>query len=307
VHPVREDDPPPEELLAEVEILSSLDYLPEPEDVPHLKWIHFLSAGIDQHLDHPLLHTEVKVTTSSGISAPQVAEAALAYSLALARRLPKLFADKGAKLWPEDRLARYQPQELRESTVGVVGYGSIGREVARLFHSLGATILATKRDLKQLEDQGFIREGVGDPYAELPERLYPPEALASMASLCDFLVITLPLTNRTRGMINKEILAALKPSTFVIDVSRGGVTNHGHLLSALNERQIRGAALDVFPVEPLPESSPLWELPNVIISPHIAGFSKTYYEHASALLAENLKRYVSDQPLLNRFDPERGY
>lgn len=307
VHPLREEEPPPEALLAESEVLSSLDFLPDPEDAPNLKWVHFLSSGIDQHLDHPLLHTDVQVTTSSGVSAPQMAEAALAYSLALSRRLPRLLADKAKKLWPDDRLERYQPGQLRTSTVGIVGYGGIGREAARLFHVFGATILATKRDLKQLEHQGYIPAGLGDPYAELPKRLYPPEALASMASLCDFLLIAVPLTDRTRGVINKEIFAALKPSAFLIDISRGGVTNHGDLISALNQNQIAGAALDVYPVEPLPESSPLWEMPNVILSPHIAGYSKAYYERASALLAENLKRYISGQPLLNRFDPQRGY
>jgi phosphoglycerate dehydrogenase-like enzyme len=306
-HPLRADDDPPEELLSQVEVLSTFEYLPDPEDTPHLKWVHFLSAGIDQHLDHPLLQSEVKITTSSGIAASQMAEAALAFSLALARRLPRLLNDKASKTWPEDRYARDQPRELRDSTVGVVGYGSVGREVARLFHNFGTTVLATKRDLKQLRDPGYMPEGLGDPDAELPKRLYPPEAVASMASLCEFLVVSVPLTAHTRGMIDVQVFEAMKPSAFLIDISRGGVTNHGDLISALNEKRLAGAALDVFPIEPLPESSPLWDMPNVLISPHIGGYSKSYFERATTLLAENLRRYVSELPLLNQFDPQHGY
>lgn len=305
--PLHDEEDPPEELLNRVEVLSTFDYLPDPEDAPHLRWIHFLSAGIDRHLDHPLLHSEMKITTSSGISASQMAEATLAFSLALARRLPRLLKDKASKTWPDDRFSRYQPRELRGCTVGIVGYGSAGREVARLFHSFGATVLATKRDLKQLRDQGYRREGLGDLEAELPKRLYPPEAIASMASLCDFLVISVPLTANTRGMVDRQVFEAMKPSAFLIDVSRGGVTNHADLISALNEKHIAGAALDVFPIEPLPESSPLWDLQNVLISPHIGGYSNLYFERATTLLAENLRRYISEQPLLNQFNPQHGY
>jgi phosphoglycerate dehydrogenase-like enzyme len=305
--PLGDDPDPPEELLSQVEILCTFDFLPDPEDAPNLKWVHFLSAGIDRHLDHPLLESEVRVTNSSGIAASQMAETTLALSLALARRLPRLLRDKAAKKWPEDRFGRYQPGELRDSTVGIVGYGSVGREVARLFDSFGATVLAIKRDLKQLRHKGYMPEGLGDPEADLPTRIYPPEAIASMASLCDFLVVCVPLTAQTRGMIGKRVFEAMKPSAFLIDMSRGGVTNHGDFISALNEEGIAGAALDVFPIEPLPESSPLWELPNVLISPHIGGYSKSYFERAAILLAENLRRYIEDQPLLNQFDSQLGY
>jgi D-2-hydroxyacid dehydrogenase (NADP+) len=128
-----------------------------------------------------------------------------------------------------------------------------------------------------------------------------------MASLCDFLVIAAPLTPETRGMIDRRVFEALKPTAFLIDLSRGGLVDHAVLVEALAEKKLAGAMLDVFPVEPLPDGSPLWEMPNVLLSPHIAGASGDYYERATELFAENLRRYLSDQPLLNLYDPQRGY
>jgi len=128
-----------------------------------------------------------------------------------------------------------------------------------------------------------------------------------MASECDFLVLTVPLTPETRGLVNAKVFESMKDTAYLIDVSRGGVVDQGALVEALREETIAGAALDVYPVEPLPESSPLWELPNVILSPHVAGTSGQYLERAADLFAENLRRYVANEPLLNRYDSKRGY
>jgi phosphoglycerate dehydrogenase-like enzyme len=236
-----------------------------------------------------------------------MAEYALTAILALGRKVPALLADQAQKKWATDRFERFRPAELRGSTVGIVGYGSIGREIARLCRALGAHILAVKRNLKDLEDEGYLVEGLGDRRGELAERIYPPQALRSMASLCDFLVVCAPLTSETRGAVNQGVLETMKPSAFLIDISRGGVVDHGALVEALSQNRLAGAALDVFPAEPLPESSPLWDMPNVILSPHIAGSSPHYFEQAADLFAQNLRRYLSDQPLLNRYDPARGY
>lgn len=307
VHPTSSGEDIPEELLADTEVLYTLHALPEPEAVPELRWIQFHSAGIDHIVDHPLFLADIQVTTLSGAAVPQMAEFAMMAMLSLGHKLLDLTTDPPEKRWGENRFQRYQPFELRGSTVGIVGYGSVGREIARLCYAFGATVLVTKRDLKNLTDSGYRLEGVGDPAANVPERLYPPEALRSMASLCDFLVVTVPLTATTRGMIGAEIFDALKSSAFIIDVSRGGVVDHGALLDALKSEKIAGAALDVYPVEPLPESSQLWEIPNVILSPHIAGSSAFYNERAIDLFAENLFRYLSDRPLYNLFDPDLSY
>ena len=158
-----------------------------------------------------------------------------------------------------------------------------------------------------LDQEHYSPEGLGDPQADLVQRIYPPQAVASMAELCDFLVVTVPLTPETRGMIGAKVFQSMKSNAFLIDISRGGVVDHGALIDALNNSNLAGAALDVYPVEPLPESSPLWEMPNVILSPHVAGASPRYYEKAADLFATNLRRYLSEQPLLNLYDPEKGY
>ena len=168
-------------------------------------------------------------------------------------------------------------------------------------------MLATKRDLKTLDVSGYILEGMGDAQADIPERIYPPQALPSMASECDFLILTVPLTPETRGLVSTKVFENMKDTAFLIDISRGGVVDQGALVEALREGVIAGAALDVYPVEPLPESSPLWELPNVILSPHVGGTSGQYLERAADLFAENLRRYVANEPLLNRYDAKRGY
>lgn len=307
VHPARTGQDLPADLLADVEVLYTLHALPEPASVPNLRWVQFHFSGVDAIVDHPLLHTDVLVTSLSGASAPQLAEYALAGMLALGRRVPRMVADKAARRWSDDRFERFRPVEMRGATVGIVGYGSAGREVARLCRAFGATVLAVKRDLRSLDDQGYRLKDLGDPSAELAERLYPPQAVASMAALCDFLVITAPLTPETRGMVDRRVFETLKPTAFLVDLSRGGLVDHAALVEALTEKKLAGAMLDVFPIEPLPESSPLWEMPNVLLSPHIAGASGDYYERATELFAENLRRYLSDQPLLNLYDPQRGY
>jgi phosphoglycerate dehydrogenase-like enzyme len=298
----------PEGALDQVEVLYASFELPEPERLPNLKWVQLHFAGMDHVVDHPLLsHEGIAVTTLSGAAAPGVAEFVLMSMLALGRRLTTMMRDKAAHRWAEKRFERYRPVELRGSTVGIVGYGSIGREVARLCQNLGATVLAVKRDLKSLKHEGYRFEGLGDPHADIPERIYPYQAIGSAASLCDFLVIAVPLTAETRGLVDEKVLERMKSSAFLVDVSRGGVVDHGALVEALSQGALAGAALDVYPIEPLPERSPLWEMDNVILSPHVAGTSGRYFELAMRLFAENLSRYLAGKPLLNRFDAERGY
>jgi len=307
VHPAKTAEDLPEELLPEIEVLYTISALPDPEMVPKLRWIQFHFAGVDHVADHSLLRSDLQVTTLSGAAVPQIAEFALMCMLASVHRLPVMMKDSAETRWAKDRFERYRPSELRGSTVGIVGYGSVGREIARLCCAFGASVLATKHDLKRLDDIGYTLNGLGDPGAELPDRLYPPQALPSMVSSCDFIVITVPLTPQTRGMIDESVLGGIKPTAYLINVSRGGVVDHGALVEALNENRLAGAALDVYPVEPLPDSSPLWGMPNVILSPHVAGTSEHYYERAAELFAKNLHRYHVGRPLLNLYDPDRNY
>jgi phosphoglycerate dehydrogenase-like enzyme len=298
----------PLDLWERVEILYTNRVLPIPEQAPRLRWVQFHWAGVEHVVDEPLLaKPEVIATSLSGASAPQMAEYVLMQLLTLGHRLPDLMTSQKRAEWPRDRWDRFAPLELRQNVVGIVGYGSIGRQVARLLQPFGAIVLATKRDVRHPEDTDYIPEGIGDPSGSLVHRLYPAEALRSMLKECDFVVITVPKTPATSGLISTAELAVLKSTAFLIDVSRGGVVDQNALIQAFRERKIAGAALDVFPEEPLPASSPLWKLPNVIITPHIAGNTLHYDERAADLFAANLRRYLTGQTLYNRIELGRGY
>jgi phosphoglycerate dehydrogenase-like enzyme len=301
------DEIPPE-VWTTVEVLYTARVLPSPELVPNLRWIQFHFAGVDHAREAQVLRKPgVIATTMSGASAAQVGEYILMMLLAFSHRLPDLVEHQRRGIWPKDRWERFSPLELRNATVGIVGYGSIGRQTARLLYTFGARVLANKLDGRHPEDLGYTMDGLGDVGGDYVHRLYPAEALRSMARECDFLVISVPLTARTAGLIDAAVFESMKPSACLIDISRGGVVNHVDLIAALKDRSIAGAALDVFPEEPLPADSPLWKLPNVIITPHISGNTPFYDERAVGLFIENARRYLAGEALLNQFNLELGY
>jgi phosphoglycerate dehydrogenase-like enzyme len=307
VKATRADEISPE-IWATAEVLYTGRVIPSPELAPNLRWIQFHFAGIDHARGAPILHKEGLVaTTMSGASASQVAEYILMMLLALGHRLPEMTEQQRKSNWPKDRWERFSPLELNGATVGIVGYGSIGRQVARLLFSFGAQVLATKRDAMHPLDPGYTVEGQGDPAGDFVHRLYPAEAVHSMAKECDFLVITVPLTPRTRDLIDARVLDGMKDTAFIIDTSRGGVLNHNDLITALRDHRLAGAALDVFPEEPLPPDSPLWKLPNVLISSHVSGDTPFYDARATELFTINLQRYLAGEPLLNQVNITEGY
>ena len=298
----------PPEILARAEVLYTNRVIPLPELAPNLRWIQFHWAGVDHALEAPILKVpEVVATHLSGASASQMAEFAITMILALGHHLSELNLLQRHSEWPAERWERFSPVELRESTVGIVGYGSIGRQIARLLYDFGAKALATKRDTMHPEDEGYTPEGLGDPHGDYVHRLYPPQAIQSMLKECDFVVVTVPLTPQTRNLLGPAELAVLKPTAYLVDIGRGGVIDQAALIAALREHKIAGAALDVFPEEPLPADNPLWKLPNVILSPHIAGYSSAYDKRAVALFSENLTRYLAGLPLYNQINIEKGY
>jgi phosphoglycerate dehydrogenase-like enzyme len=291
-----------------VDILYTDQVLPQPEQAPAVGWIQFHWAGISHALQHPILQKPgLKITTLSGAVASKVAEYTVLLMLALSNHLSTILANQKKAEWPGDRWERLKPTELRGSTVGIVGYGSIGRQVARLLNTFGMEILAAKLDAKDPVDHGYTTPGWGDPQGDLVRRIYPIQALTWMVKESDFLVVTAPLTEQTNEIIGEEVFSSMKPTTFLVDVSRGGIVDHQALVRAIKDRKLAGAALDVFSKEPLPADSPLWKLPNVIISPHVAGITPHYDDRAVELFAQNLQRYMDDQPLLNLFSFERGY
>lgn len=276
------------------------------ELAPGLRWIQLHTAGADHILDHPLSPSDVAITTSSGIHATPIAEYVLASMLAHRWQVPTWTSCQREGEWPTGRWSLYARPELRDATLGILGYGSIGREVGRLGHAFGMRVLALRRSAGRA-DLGYAVEQTGDPEGSLPERFYRPAALHEMLGLCDYVVVALPLTAATFHFIGKAELRAMKPTAYLVNIARGSIVDEGALVWALREGWIAGAGLDVFEEEPLPPDSPLWDLDNALISPHVAGFTPHYDERAAALFARNLARYLAGKPLLNQVDLERGY
>ncbi len=292
-----------------VDILYTGAIVPEPDIAPRLRWIQSHWAGVDRLLKEPLLASEdIIVTTTSGIHAPKIAEYTLGMMLAFAHKIPLMLRLQSKSEWPENPHELLMPRELRGSTLGIVGYGSIGRATARLAQSLGMEVLATKRDVKHpAAENEYAVPDTGDPDGTRVNRLYPPEALKSMLGESDFVQIALPSTSATYHLINESCFAAMRKTAVIINVARGDVIDEPAMVKALQSGTIGGAALDVFEQEPLPQSSPLWKMENVIISPHCAGNTAHYNDSAADVFAQNLEHYLADEELLNRVDRKRGY
>jgi len=297
----------PEDKEMSAEIYYATNGLPPLEQAPNLRWVQLHWAGVDHLREQPIWHSDVLLTSASGIHAPNIGQYVMAQILAWANRLPRWFHYQQQAKWPKDRWQKLLPDELRGQTLGILGYGSIGREVARLAKGFGLTVLATKGNAKSLHHHGYAIPGTGDPQGEMVDRLYPPEAVRSMLATCDYLVITLPLTSRTHHLLNESLLREMKPSAFLVNVGRGSIINEPDLVKALQRGWIAGAGLDVFEQEPLPADSPLWSMENVIISPHVSGFTPYYDERAVDLFADNIRRYLAGEPLLNQVNREREY
>jgi phosphoglycerate dehydrogenase-like enzyme len=262
---------------------------------------------VDKLVGTPLWNSDILITSASGVHAPNMAQYILTQMLAWAHRVPRWLQFQREGKWPSRRWDIFMPDELHGRTLGILGYGSIGREVARLAKGFGMTILVTKRDAKHPEDHGYHVPGSGDPEGILPQRIYPAEATRSMLSQCDYVVVTLPLTPKTRHFFDESVFREMKPNCFLVNVGRGELINEKDLVKALNKGWIAGAGLDVFETEPLPENSPLWQLDNVLITPHISGITAHYDERAADLFATNLRRYLDGEPLLNLVKRAEGY
>jgi phosphoglycerate dehydrogenase-like enzyme len=275
---------------------------------PRLRWVQLQSAGINHVLDTPLWRSDVQITSANGVHAVQIGEYALTMLLAHFHKLPQMFRHQTRREWARGEAREaLTATELRDATLGVVGYGAIGREAARLARAFGMRILATKRAESSPRFDGWSPEGTGDPDGSLPERFYTAEELPAMLPECDAILLSLPLSDATRHLIGPRELAAMRPHALIINVGRGALVDQDALVEALRQNRIGGAALDVTDPEPLPADSPLWEMGNVIISPHVSGPSRHYEQRAGHLFAENLRRYLAGEPLLNLVSRERGY
>jgi phosphoglycerate dehydrogenase-like enzyme len=278
---------------------------------PALKWVQLHMAGVNALADHPLYtKTALPLTTTSGVHAATIAEYAMTMLLALAHRVPRIVEWQGRRAWPPDeqRWPLFVPSEVRGATLGIIGYGSIGRELARIAKSaFGMVVLACKRNPGQRADDGYCLPGTGDPTGALPDEWLGHAQLDRLLARSDAVVLCAPLTPETQGMIGAAQLARMKATAYFINVGRGASVDEAALARALAERRIAGAAVDVFAQEPPPPGHPLYGLASAILSPHVSGFLPSYDEKCSVLFAENLRRVLAGAPLLNLVDRARGY
>ena len=278
-------------MLAEAEVIYGFRL---PNDVfaraPKLKWVQVMSAGVDRFLDIEFQQSSVIMTNVSGIHAIPIGEIVLEQMLMFAKQAPLCFRLKQEKQWK-----RFMPTVLRSKTVGIVGLGNIGREVARLAKAFGMRVVATRRSTKRVARAKHV------------DILLPTEQLTRLLKESDFVVLSLPFTSETNRLIGEKELRTMKPTAYLINIARGNIVDEEALICALDERWIAGAGLDVFATEPLPADSRLWEFTNVIFSPHIAGGMEDYNIRATELFCDNLRRYLSGKNLFNVIDKKKGY
>ncbi|ADL08514.1 D-2-hydroxyacid dehydrogenase [Thermosediminibacter oceani] len=258
------------------------------EAAERLKWIQSLSAGVERLPFDLVKEKGIIVTNTSGIHKVPISELVFGYMLMFARGLNRFYEQQKNKIWNK----KVNTTELFEKTLGIVGTGNIGSEIARLGKAFGMKVIGLRRS-------GRIK---GD-YDEM----YGSSSLKELLSKSDFVVCAVPLTVETRHLFREEHFRAMKPTAYFINIARGAVVDESALIKALKEGWIAGAALDVFEEEPLPPESPLWGMPNVIITPHIAGSSDRYMERAMKVVNENLERYLKNERLINVVDLDRGY
>ena len=254
---------------------------------PSLQWVHIHSAGADRPVYGDLQARGVAITTSSGTNASVVAQTAIAGLLALARHFPQLMAAQRSHTWAPliDSNGIALPRDLDGQTAVVIGWGPIGQQIGRLLAALGLRTVVVRRSARAADG---VHQVVGF------------DAIDQVLPQADWLILACPLTDTTRGLIDRHALALLPPGAHLINVARGEVVNEPDLIAALQGGQLAGAFLDVFAHEPLPAASPLWDLPNVIVTPHTAGHSDGHFERVAQAFVDNLVRWVSGQPLANR-------
>ncbi len=270
--------------------------------VPSLRWLQTASAGVNHLAADPPWDNGVIVTNARGVYAIPIGEYVSGMVLRVHQPRAIWDADQAAHRWPPD-----EPNLIsivRGQTAVIAGYGSIGREVARQLAALGMRIVAVKSRPEVRSDASFRVPGTGDPDGSIPERIVGDEALAEVAAEAHVLVITMPLTPASRGIVGRDVIDALPGDAWLINVSRGALVDEPVLLDAVRAGRLAGAVLDVFGTEPLPPDSPWWDAPNVIVTPHASGHTLQFFDE---LLIENVRRYRAAEPLLNMVDPGRGY
>ena len=256
-----------------------------------LRWVHSRSAGLERALFPELVESEVILTNGSGVFSPSLGEFALAAILYFAKDLRRMIRNQMAGVWEQ-----FDVTMVSGKTLGIVGYGSIGRAIATRARALEMKVLGFRRRVpQQVKEDALI------------DRVYDREGLGEMLSQCDYVAVSLPLTAQTRGLIADAEFAVMKKDAVLINVGRGPTIDERAMIKALSENRIRGAALDVFDQEPVPHGHPFYAMENVLLSPHCADHTSDWLDNASLFFLAQLERFRSGQPLLNIVDKRLGY
>jgi phosphoglycerate dehydrogenase-like enzyme len=258
-------------------------------EVPGLRWIHSGKAGVEDMLAPELVESEVVLTNGAGGPKRAIAETVLAFILADAKRLYDHYRDQQLRRWNN-----LPHRELPGATVAILGLGRIGLEIAKLCRALDMRVIGTRR-----MGSGTDLPGV--------EAIFPPSAQSECVAQADYVVVASALTPETRGMVNEETLRAMRADAVLINVARGAIVDESALIEAVRSGQIRAAYLDVFVEEPLPQDSPFYSMPNVVVTPHNSPFSQNLQEHMVGIFLENFRRYCAGERLLNVVDKRAGY
>lgn len=261
-----------------------------------LKWIQTTGAGVDRFLFPEVVKSRVVITNAGGVHPIPISEHAIGMMLCFCRKLHLFVRNQMQRKWEryDSWTSAEQIEELSGKTVGIVGLGRIGGEIAEKAKCLGMKVLATRRDSSR-------------PLPAYVDRFVNPKDLKQLLAESDFVVLSLPLTKETERMIGEDQLKSMKKTGYLINVSRGRIVQEDRLAQALKEGWIAGAGLDTFENEPLPQDSELWGLENVIITPHVAGLTPHYLERLTSIFCENLTRFLRNEPLANVVDKALGY
>jgi phosphoglycerate dehydrogenase-like enzyme len=257
---------------------------------PHLEWIHARYAGLDSLLSPELIESPVPLTNGSGVFSQSLGEFVILGALYFAKDVARLLKSRTEHKWDV-----FDVHELSRQTMGIVGHGDIGRAIAWRAKALGMRVLALRRNPAPRE---------GDEHVD---RVYANSEIHAMLPECDYVAVAAPLTPDTKGLMGPREFASMKPDAIVMNVGRGPVIDEPAMIDALRSKQIRGAALDVFAVEPLPPDSPLWSMENVLISPHTADHTATWIEDAMDFFLTQFARWRKGEPLKNVVDKRAGY
>jgi phosphoglycerate dehydrogenase-like enzyme len=286
-----------EDHLRDAEVMLTLSLRPEQfELAERLRWIHSPSAAVHQFMFTELINSPVVLTNSREVHGPAVAEHVIAVIFALAKKIPIAAILQQQRVWGQEQMWNdgAHLREIAGATLGLIGLGSIGHRVAQMASALGMRVIAVREHPEKEKPEGVVE-------------VFAPSALDDLLKQSDYVVVAAPLIAATDGLINAARLAVMKPDAFLINVGRGPQVDESALADALRSRRIAGAALDVFDREPLPKESALWDLPNLLITPHTGGLAEKLWHRQYEVFSENLRRYLAGQPLLYVVDKQKGY